>query len=94
MQGHSPSNVELTGVTGVGGIPMPGGHFHQRNQSQDVGSLSSANKPIKNKISTRKRNAVGSYVASNVPNDNSDAGEFVIEDNQQYRLHHNKNVIM
>ena len=31
MQNHSPSNVELTGVTGVGGIPMPGGHFHQRN---------------------------------------------------------------
>ena len=28
QQNHSPSNVELTGVTGVGGIPMPGGHFH------------------------------------------------------------------
>lgn len=33
MQGHSPSNVQLDGVTGVGGIPMPGGYFHTRNQS-------------------------------------------------------------
>ena len=39
----------------------------------------------------RKRNNIGSYVATNVPVDNSpDAGEFVIEDGQQYRMHHNK----
>jgi len=41
---------------------------------------------MKNKMSTRKRNAIhsGNNGGSNMPNDNSDAGEYIIEDNQQY----------
>ena len=57
---------------------------------------------MKNKMSTRKRNAIhsGNNGGSNMPNDNSDAGEYIIEDNQQYLKQmqghhgHNKNVIM
>jgi hypothetical protein len=45
--GHSPSNEQLNGVNG---IPMPGNYFHQRNQSQDVGAMSTGKKPIKNQI--------------------------------------------
>jgi len=51
---------------------MPGGYFHQRNQSQDVGTLSQ-NKALKNKIQHRKRAALNPGV------DGSDAGEYVID---------------
>ena len=56
--GHSPSNEQLNGVQGVNGIPMPGNYFHTRNQSQDVGSLSTGKKPLKNQIVQRKRAAM------------------------------------
>lgn len=63
---HSPSNAEML----VGGIPMPGGYFHQRNQSQDVGSLSSV-KPsaLKNKLNTQRKRGVL----------DENAGEYIIE---------------
>jgi hypothetical protein len=37
---------------------------------------------MKNKMTARKRNAIlsGNNGGSNMPNDNSDAGEYVIED--------------
>jgi hypothetical protein len=79
--GHSPSNEQINGVQGVGGIPMPGNYFHTRNQSQDVGSLSTSKKPLKNQIVQRKRAAIGNT------NQQEGAGEHMFnEDNdQQYR---------
>lgn len=39
IAGHSPSNADLGGVSG---LPLAGGggYFHQRNQSMDVAALS------------------------------------------------------
>ena len=71
--GHSPSNEQLGGING---IPMPGNYFHQRNQSQDVGSMSTGKKPLKNQIIQRKRAAM----LSGHPAQNESIGEYAIDE--------------
>ena len=83
--GHSPSNNDISGVSGLPiGNPSSqqnGGYFYQRNQSMDAGAIQPKKGALKGTMVQRKRPGMLSNQHSSGGNQNEGGnGEYSIEE--------------